>query len=109
MLFEDFIVAYEPSVYNAIIGYPFMKKTKKVYATFCLLIKFSTPMGIGYISDNYSEARSCHLHSLNLVHKNLTTDVMEIEQSEDCHIALENFNCKDDAFKPQPVEETIKA
>lgn len=74
------------------------------------MIKLKSPItrGIGYIRDNQTEARSYHLRSLDLVHKNLTIDVMKIEQPEVYHIAPENFDCRDDTFKPQPVEETVK-
>ncbi|OMP12692.1 hypothetical protein COLO4_02867 [Corchorus olitorius] len=37
-----------------------------VDAIYCLMVKFPTPTGIGYMSSNQRTLRSCHLESLIL-------------------------------------------
>lgn len=82
-------------------------KKNKVSAVYCLMIKFLTPTRIGYVRANLSKARSCYLLSLDLVHKSLTANDIEIDQPEIFHITQKNFDYKDDTFKSQLVEETI--
>ena len=51
-----FLVVDLPSVYNAIISRPLMKRTNMVTAIYYLTVKFPTPTEIGYIKVDQATA-----------------------------------------------------
>lgn len=100
-----FLVVDQSSAYNAIFGRPLMKLTQMITAVYCLTIKFPTPTGIGFFCADRATARKCHIKSLKLVEDTQwMQDVMKIVSETD--IPLEQLDCREDTFKPQPVEQT---
>ena len=62
----DFLVVDQPSAYNAIFGHPLMKKLKMITAVYCLMVKFPTPTGVGYMRSDQKTARQCHVISIEM-------------------------------------------
>ena len=90
-----------------------MKQTSMMTAVYCLIVKFSTPTGVGYIKTDQATARQCHIQSLQLSHpsvgipkKELSGDVLAIEQKIDMPISLEELDPCEDYPKPKLVEQT---
>ena len=52
------------SVYNMIMGRPFLNIMKPVISTHHLAIKFPTEKGIGLVRGDQHEARKCHVNAL---------------------------------------------
>lgn len=50
---------------------------KMANAMYCLMVKFPTPTGVGFMQSRKEEARKCHLTSLELP-KNIARAVNEI-------------------------------
>ena len=108
----DFFVVDQPSVYNAIIGRPLMKKTNMVSVVYCLTVKFSTPTGVGYIKVDQATARQCHIQTIHLSkqavsepEKVVTGDILALERNGSA-INIEDLDPMEDYPKPEPVEQT---
>ena len=59
-----FLVVNCPSVYNMIMGRPFLNIMKPVISTHHLAIKFPTEKGIGLVRGDQHEVRKCHVNAL---------------------------------------------
>ncbi|XP_057950900.1 uncharacterized protein LOC131145724 [Malania oleifera] len=60
----EFLVVDRPSVYNVILGRPFLNTVRAVTSTYHLKVKFPTPQGIGYAKGDQAAARSCYVMAL---------------------------------------------
>ncbi|XP_057969426.1 uncharacterized protein LOC131158574 [Malania oleifera] len=60
----EFLVVDRPSVYNIILGRPFLNAVRAVMSTYHLKIKFPTPHGIGFAKGDQTAARSCYVMAL---------------------------------------------
>lgn len=106
-LLTCFLVVNQPLVYNAILGHPLMKQAQMVETVYCLTVKFPTPKGIGYVRADRTVEMKCYLNSLRIVESHKwTQDVMEIVGVQD--ILIEQLNCREDTFKPLPVEQKTR-
>lgn len=76
-----------------------MMQARIVIAVYWLIVEFPTPKGIGFI-----RFKKCHLNSLRILKSfKSKQDVMEIV-GDAPDIPLEQLNCREETFKPQPVE-----
>lgn len=66
-LFTCFLVVNLTSTHIAIFGRSLMKEAQLVTTVYCLIVKFSTSIGIGYTRDDRTKARKYHLNSLRIV------------------------------------------
>ncbi|XP_057982208.1 uncharacterized protein LOC131167418 [Malania oleifera] len=57
----EFLVVDRPSVYNVILGRPFLNAVQAVTSTYHLKIKFPTSQGIGFVKGDQAAARSCYV------------------------------------------------
>ena len=80
-IMADFLVVDQPSAYNAIIGRPLMKKTNMVSAVYCLIVKFPTPTGVGYIKADQAMARLCHIQAIHLGKRFVSQKKQSLEMS----------------------------
>ncbi|XP_057949885.1 uncharacterized protein LOC131144936 [Malania oleifera] len=60
----EFLVVDRPSVYNVILGRPFLNAVWAVSSTYHLEVKFPTPQGIRSAKGDQAAARSCYVMAL---------------------------------------------
>ncbi|XP_057965270.1 uncharacterized protein LOC131155840 [Malania oleifera] len=77
----EFLVVDRPSVYNIILGHPFLNAVRAVTSTYHLMIKFPTPHRTGEVSGDQAAARNCYVVALKgkmEVRETLTVEVLEV-------------------------------
>ncbi|KFK30001.1 hypothetical protein AALP_AA7G204900 [Arabis alpina] len=57
----DFTVSDHPTIYNMIIGTPWLNQMRAVPSTYHLCLKFPTPIGVKTIWGNQKESRMCFM------------------------------------------------
>ncbi|OMP05639.1 hypothetical protein COLO4_08703 [Corchorus olitorius] len=67
---STFVVTYQLSGYNVVIGRPLMK-IRMVESIYCLKVKSPTLKGVGHMRSSQVQARQCHLTSL-IISKKMT-------------------------------------
>lgn len=76
-------------------------------AVYCLIMKFPTSKGVGYIKADRTTTRKCHLNTLRILESfKSKQDVMKIV-SDAPNIPFEQLDCGEYTFKPQPMEKTM--
>ncbi|XP_057953060.1 uncharacterized protein LOC131147587 [Malania oleifera] len=63
-MLTEFLVVDRPSVYNVILGRPFLNAVRAVTSTYHLRVKFPTPQGIGSAKGDQVVAWSCYVMAL---------------------------------------------
>ncbi|XP_057976097.1 uncharacterized protein LOC131163521 [Malania oleifera] len=63
-MLTEFLVVDRPSVYNVILGHPFLNAVRAVTSTYHLKVKFLTPQGIGFAKGDQAAAQSCYVMAL---------------------------------------------
>ncbi|XP_057972841.1 uncharacterized protein LOC131160992 [Malania oleifera] len=76
----EFLVVDRPSVYNVILGRPFLNAVRVVTSTYYLKVKFPTPQGIGYAKGDQAAARSCYVMALK--RKMKAKEALKVEDLE---------------------------
>ncbi|KAK5845271.1 hypothetical protein PVK06_001440 [Gossypium arboreum] len=61
----EFLLVVHPSTSNVIFGRSIMRVMKLVVAMFCMVVKFPTPPGKGYIRFDQKMTRECHMSPYN--------------------------------------------
>ena len=61
VLLDFVVVDTENWPYNALLGRPFLNKTKAVTATYALMMKFPTEYGVGLVKGSQEMARRANL------------------------------------------------
>ena len=56
----DFLVIDQPSAFNAVLGRSSLRALKAITNIYHLLMKSSTPNGMGQVHGNQDEARRCY-------------------------------------------------
>ena len=89
-----------------------MKRTNMVSTVYCLIVKFPTPIGVGYIKADQAMVRQCHIQAIHLSKQTvfepeeaITGDVLAIER-DDSKINIKDLDPREDYPKPEPVEQT---
>ncbi|KAF8051490.1 hypothetical protein N665_1716s0009 [Sinapis alba] len=95
MKIVDFAVVGNPTIYNVIIGMPWINAMKAVPSTYHLGIKFPTANGIAKIWGCQKQSRLCFLteHKLRQI---TTTSIVKPKRAKRTQAASEIFSTKDD-------------
>ena len=59
-----FVVMEALSAYNVMLGRPTLNRTRAVVSTYSLVVKFSTPSGVGSMRGDQATTRYCYINSL---------------------------------------------
>ncbi|GAV61707.1 hypothetical protein CFOL_v3_05233 [Cephalotus follicularis] len=92
-----FLVVDTPSLYNAIIGRPWLNLVEAIVSTRHLLMKFPTRFGVGEARGDQQVARQCYKTAI-------------MDKGKDKVLPIANVELKGDVVpkRPQPVEDVIQ-
>ena len=65
----DFLVIDQPLAFNAVLERPSLRELRAITSIYHLLMKFSTPNGVGEVRGDQQEARQCYNQALKVASK----------------------------------------
>ena len=80
----NFVVVEVLPAYNIILERPTLYRTKAVILTYCLVVKFPTPQGIGMLQGDQATTRYYYINSLqkNVVSESLNIEELDFEERQ---------------------------